>query len=264
MCSKLRKTWDEAANEKLRELMRQETNPSWKSVARKMHEFQYQFTSKQCKVHWKNVLDPSNSQDKWSVEEEALLFELWAKLGNKWSDIADALPGRSEGTVKNRFYSTIRRIVRKVKKEDPSNRDYDVPVSSLVNNKRKMMMLLKVSTDGIYQLNRYKDSKSPVYIAKPESPVKEEQLVVGMEKYFETSGVFDVLRLPVLYKTDTQTDQTCEFAESSDQFGSVLSKIVAKLDEIASESECDLYNQSTLAETVEIQNFIFTEENLFF
>ena len=35
-----------------------------------------------------------------------------AQLGNRWCAIADLLPGRTEATVKNRYYSALRRIQR--------------------------------------------------------------------------------------------------------------------------------------------------------
>lgn len=35
-------------------------------------------------------------------------------MGNKWADIAKALPGRTDNIVKNYFYSTLRRELRKL------------------------------------------------------------------------------------------------------------------------------------------------------
>jgi hypothetical protein len=50
----------------------------------------------------------------WSVEEELTLFESHQSLGNKWADISNLLPGRSDNSIKNHYYSTIRKQYRKL------------------------------------------------------------------------------------------------------------------------------------------------------
>ena len=44
----------------------------------------------------------------WTEEEDAALVAAHRELGNRWSQIADALPGRTESNVKNRWYATTR------------------------------------------------------------------------------------------------------------------------------------------------------------
>lgn len=48
------------------------------------------------------------------MEEEKKLFEGQRKIGNKWAEIAKLLPGRTDNVVKNHFYSTLRRQLRKI------------------------------------------------------------------------------------------------------------------------------------------------------
>jgi len=49
-------------------------------------------------------------------EEEKIIFEKHSEFGNKWAEISKYLKGRTDNSVKNHFYSTIRKFTRKVNK----------------------------------------------------------------------------------------------------------------------------------------------------
>lgn len=53
---------------------------------------------------------------KWTEEEEFKLFEIHKIYGNKWKEISQELPGRTDNDIKNRFYSTLRRSLRRLNK----------------------------------------------------------------------------------------------------------------------------------------------------
>ena len=57
-------------------------------------------------------------REPWNEEEELNMIIAHYKYKNKWSDISSVLKGRSNNTVKNRFYSLFRRIRRKIQKGD--------------------------------------------------------------------------------------------------------------------------------------------------
>ena len=61
----------------------------WKAVAVEVGR-----TTKQCRERWINVLDPGILHTKWSEAELETLFRAHAELGNKWSAIAQRIPGR--------------------------------------------------------------------------------------------------------------------------------------------------------------------------
>ncbi len=82
-------------------------------------------TAEHIRERWISILDPSNHYGPWSKEEVKILFEAQARLGNKWSEIAKLLPGRSEIAVKNRYHNArtaerrkVRRIAVNMMRED--------------------------------------------------------------------------------------------------------------------------------------------------
>ena len=65
---------------------------------------------KQCRERWVNILNPSVKKGNWSDEEQALIFESLTKFHTSWSAMSKVIPGRTENSIKNYFYSSIRRL----------------------------------------------------------------------------------------------------------------------------------------------------------
>ncbi|KAL4449321.1 hypothetical protein ABPG74_015703 [Tetrahymena malaccensis] len=68
-------------------------------------------SGKQCRERWFNNLNPNVKKGNWTADEDDMIFQGYLQHGSSWSRIAKNLEGRTENSVKNRFYSTVRKLL---------------------------------------------------------------------------------------------------------------------------------------------------------
>jgi hypothetical protein len=98
--------WTVEEDKKLLDWVNKERTSKWSACAQLIKGR----SGKQCRERYFNTLIPSVKKGNWTIEKDYILFNLFNSYGTQWSKINKFFTGRTENSIKNRFYSTLRRI----------------------------------------------------------------------------------------------------------------------------------------------------------
>jgi hypothetical protein len=79
---------------------------NWSMIARRLNAVLDKASDtgrigKQCRERYNHHLRPDIKKDAWTEHEEHLFVQAHLRFGNRWSDIAKIIPGRTENQAKN-------------------------------------------------------------------------------------------------------------------------------------------------------------------
>ncbi|XP_022776904.1 transcription factor MYB124-like isoform X2 [Durio zibethinus] len=92
-------TWNQEEDDILREQISLHGTENWAIIASKFKDK----TTRQCRRRWYTYLNSDFKKGGWSPEEDMLLCEAQKIFGNRWTEIAKVVSGRTDNAVKNRF-----------------------------------------------------------------------------------------------------------------------------------------------------------------
>ncbi|KAK3137581.1 hypothetical protein QOZ80_5BG0454220 [Eleusine coracana subsp. coracana] len=95
----------------------------WNSLARSAG---LKRTGKSCRLRWLNYLRPDVRRGNITAEEQLMILELHSRWGNRWSKIAQHLPGRTDNEIKNYWRTRVQKHARQLRCDVNSARFRDV------------------------------------------------------------------------------------------------------------------------------------------
>ncbi|KAH0855492.1 hypothetical protein HID58_007953 [Brassica napus] len=89
-------------------------------------------STRQCRRRWYTYLNSDFKRGGWTPEEDTLLCEAQRLFGNRWTEIAKVVSGRTDNAVKNRFTT----LCKKRAKYEAMAKENSIACSVNSNNKR--------------------------------------------------------------------------------------------------------------------------------
>ncbi|KAK4358131.1 hypothetical protein RND71_023741 [Anisodus tanguticus] len=120
-------SWSQEEDDILREQIRIHGTDNWTIIASKFKDK----TTRQCRRRWFTYLNSDFKKGGWSPEEDMLLCEAQKIFGNRWTEIAKVVSGRTDNAVKNRFTTLCKKRAKHEALAKENNNSY-----INVNNKR--------------------------------------------------------------------------------------------------------------------------------
>ncbi|XP_027363372.1 transcription factor LAF1-like [Abrus precatorius] len=145
--------WSPEEDNKLRNHILKHGHGCWSSVPIKAG---LQRNGKSCRLRWINYLRPGLKRGKFSKQEEETILTLHHMLGNKWSQISQHLPGRTDNEIKNYWHSYLKKRVAKAKEMESHNQIQYASSSS--DTKDSSPSLQKLATQGPQNYNFTKEA----------------------------------------------------------------------------------------------------------
>ena len=122
--------WSYQENRLLKQWVKLNGPKNWEACGRFIHGRK----GKQCREHWSNCLNPELKKGDWTPEEDFLIMFFYEKCKGSWKKIIPLFNGRIENSIKNRFYSQLRKYATKnIEKSQKRKMKAQIKLNVLLN-----------------------------------------------------------------------------------------------------------------------------------
>lgn len=148
-------SWTQEEDDLLREQVAVNGSDNWTIIASQFKDK----TGRQCRRRWLTYLSTDCKKGGWSPEEDMLLCEAQKVFGNRWTEIAKVVSGRTDNAVKNRF-STLCKKRTKHHTVSKENNDPCVHPSSKKIMVEPSANKQLIRSDGSYHTENFSSNAS--------------------------------------------------------------------------------------------------------
>ncbi|CAD8137614.1 unnamed protein product [Paramecium pentaurelia] len=243
---KMRKQWTEEEDRQVLRLI-QKFGKNWKRIENEMTGR----SGKQIRERFINKLDKTINHDPFDEKEDEEIYKLYISLGPRWSEISKNLKGRPENSVKNRFYSHIKKLYNIQTKESDSDGKEITPQQQytksdftgkdylreqIQNEDRKLDTIQSQfeqenSINNLQQLNHYMQTSynglgkgdslnsNGDFLQFSHQMSLEQKQLYGIENVHSGSNIFQEVQLPLQDLLEEQGEQqTIQKKQSGTQY----------------------------------------------
>ena len=153
--------WTQKENKILVEYVKNFGAKKWNQCA----EFIKNRTGKQCREHWKNCLNPEIKKGDWGYDEDLFIMIFYQKCHGSWKEMIHLFEDRTENSIKNRFFSQLRKIAANDLNNNSKKRSVKMDLKNLM---KYLEQGIEEAKNNFLTENKMNEEEYKNYIKKAE------------------------------------------------------------------------------------------------